>query len=950
MPAKITKDVLESYLNCKYKGHLKLTGQQGTKSDYETLLIEMRAKVRLAAIDKILASRPVEEIPRNIPLTTSALKQGASFLLDATLDDDLVSITFVGLKKVDGPSKLGDFHYIPMIFHEGQKVRKEQKFLLELYGLLLSHLQGHMPVQGIIWHGKECKATRVRLNADLRRTERLFRDLKEICSAASPPKLILNDHCQVCEFRQRCHAQALQEDNLSLLRGLGEKEIKTYGKRGIVTLSQLAQTYRPRRKGKSAEVKDRHSHPLKALAIRDQKIYVFGNPQLPKSSVNVYFDIEGITEEGFVYLIGMIVVENESEKRYSFWADSEEQEGLIFDQFLTTISRYEMFTLFCYGGYERAFLQRMKSLSEKKELVDRLLKAMVHTLSLLYSNIYFPTYSNGLKGVGSYLGCSWSEQDASGIQSIVWRMKWEATLDDRWKQNLTTYNLEDCAALKRVTEFITGIPSTMDSSGKTPTAGHLPISQISELPSPFSRHDYGTPSFANADFQEINKCSYFDYQRDKVYLRTNKLLKRLCFKKKKQKKHLKAKEYTALSSTMCLHCGSSELDTVSKYKYRRVTLDLKVTAGGVRRIVSGAEANKYRCAKCSETFFPEQYTHMPRYGHSLKSWAIYEHVAHRTSFENIEESFRELFKLPVCFRHIQVFKAIMSGYYKATYDAILKKLISGKILLADETAVRVKKIGKGYVWVFTNLEEVIYIFKPTREWSFLHSTFKEFSGVLISDFYAAYDSLDCPQQKCLIHLIRDLNNDLISNPFDAEFKSLTSDFGQLLRSIIDTVDRYGLKCRHLMKHQKDVDKFIQSLSASSFSSEPAQTAQKRIIRYKDKLFTFLKSDGVPWNNNNAENAVKQFAHYRTIMDGKMTETGLNDYLVLQSIYQTCKRKGIGFLNLLLSQEVDLDKYSQNRPGVSRQAGIATLQPERAFFEKKLRKKHPTIDSQTSSQD
>src|SRR5580704_10299170 len=125
MPAKITRDVLESYLNCKYKGHLKLTGQQGTKSEYETLLTEMRAEVRLAAIDMILARHPGEEIPRNIPLTTSVLKQGASFILDASLEDDLVSLDFDGLKKVDGASKLGDFHYIPMIFHEGRQVRDE---------------------------------------------------------------------------------------------------------------------------------------------------------------------------------------------------------------------------------------------------------------------------------------------------------------------------------------------------------------------------------------------------------------------------------------------------------------------------------------------------------------------------------------------------------------------------------------------------------------------------------------------------------------------------------------------------------------------------------------------------------------------------------------------------------------------------------------------------------
>src|SRR5216684_2374574 len=119
MTTKITRDILESYLNCKYKGHLKLTGQQGTKSDYETLLTEMRAEVRLAAIDKILASRPEEAIPRNIPLTTAALKQGPSFILDPTLEDDFFSLAFDGLKKVDGPSKLGDFHYIPILFSEG---------------------------------------------------------------------------------------------------------------------------------------------------------------------------------------------------------------------------------------------------------------------------------------------------------------------------------------------------------------------------------------------------------------------------------------------------------------------------------------------------------------------------------------------------------------------------------------------------------------------------------------------------------------------------------------------------------------------------------------------------------------------------------------------------------------------------------------------------------------
>ena len=94
---------------------------------------------------------------RDIPLTAAALRAGPSFVLDATLEDDLLSLGFDGLKRVDGPSKLGDFHYVPMLFHEGRKVGKEQRLLLELYGLLLSRLQGQMPSSGIIWHGKECR-------------------------------------------------------------------------------------------------------------------------------------------------------------------------------------------------------------------------------------------------------------------------------------------------------------------------------------------------------------------------------------------------------------------------------------------------------------------------------------------------------------------------------------------------------------------------------------------------------------------------------------------------------------------------------------------------------------------------------------------------------------------------------------------------------------------------
>ena len=73
-----------------------------------------------------------------------------------------------------------------------------------------------------------------------------------------------------------------------------------------------------------------------------------------------------------------------------------------------------------------------------------------------------------------------------------------------------------------------------------------------------------------------------------------------------------------------------------------------------------------------------------------------------------------------------------------------------------------------------------------------------FKGVLISDFYTAYDSIGCPQQKCLIHLMRDLNDKILNSPFDEELKKIVIEFGNLLKPMIETVDKYGLK-KHFLK-------------------------------------------------------------------------------------------------------------------------------------------------------
>jgi hypothetical protein len=155
-----------------------------------------------------------------------------------------------------------------------------------------------------------------------------------------------------------------------------------------------------------------------------------------------------------------------------------------------------------------------------------------------------------------------------------------------------------------------------------------------------------------------------------------------------------------------------------------------------------------------------------------------------------------------------------------------------------------------------------------------------------------------------------MNLDLLNNPFDKELQSITEPFGALLRQIVGTIHQYGLKRRYLRRHEGDVAKFFQPLATQTYRSEAAEALRERLVKYQDKLFTFIRYDGVPWNNNNAENAIRRFGYYREDAAGRLREVGLMDYLVLLSICHTCHYKGISFLKFLLSRERDIDAFCQ----------------------------------------
>ncbi len=919
----ITGEIFQAFLNCETKSHLLSLGTVGAQREFADWQDRQVEKCKQDGFNR-LRVKYWEGEGLVYQGTPRDLKKAAFCLaVECSLQADGLQTQIHALEQLDPADQKKHGAYLPIRFVPREKVTSQDKLLLAFDALVLGAVSGRQPAFGKIVHGSEQKVIKVNLSELIGKAKAVVGKITAQQANASPPPLILNKHCTECEFKTRCRQIAVEKDELSLLSGLNEKERKKQHSKGIFTVTQLSYTYRPRRRPKRLAAKpDNFSHALRALAIRENKIHIAGSPKLNITGTPVYLDVEGVPDRDFYYLIGLRIKSGDAYVQYSFWANDAAEEKVIWAAFLQALAQIENPQLVHYGSYETIFLKRMKERYgnpvEGAVMLDQLVKEAVNVLSAIYAQIYFPTYSNSLKEIAPYLGFQWSENDASGLTSLIWRSEWELTEDADLKQKLVTYNAEDCAALERVTDIVAPLCQKPLETVRSKDTDIV----YADLMKRESQFRLGKNNFSMPELEHINQAAYWDYQRDKIYLRSNARLKRLSKRTDKAlAKALPVNKTIELPPPIC--CPQCEGTDIRNYRaVSRIVPDLKFDRYGVKRWVVKYQYYRYECQECLDTFLTPQKPWVGRgskYGPNLRSYIVYQIIELRTPHELITKGLNQLFGFTLL-RHgiVTHQKTIASQIYKTTCEGTLGKLVSGKLIHADETKINVK--GKdAFVWVFTSLEEVYYHYTETREGDFLQGLLRGFNGVLVSDFYAAYDSISCPQQKCLIHLLRDLNDDLLKQPFNEELKDLVREFALLLKPIIETVDRFGLKTHFLGKHKVFVERFYKELSKRDYQSEIAIYYKKRFEKYQDKLFTFLDYDGVPWNNNNAEHAIKAFASTRKVIDGTTTDKGIREYLILLSTYQTCKYKGVSFLKFLRSGEKDIDAFIKMGSPVSKQA-------------------------------
>ena len=921
----ITLDIVEAYSLCRRKAFLLQRGEPVcVPREFARITEEQEAANRQAHRARLAEEGEVVSFG-----VQAEMAAGREIVADAELTVDGLHARCDFLTKVTERSRFGRFSYEPVKVIGTYRASRPDALGLAYQGLVLGEVQGRQPSSGtLVLLGD--RPSKVKLVGKYKEAQQIVEALRLWANqpVGDAPSVVLNKHCPSCPFRDACLQQAEREDNLSLLDRMTAKLMRKYHEKGIFTVRQLSHIYKPRRSRKKAKRKVRHSLELQALAIRTGKIHVEHLPELTRNPVELFLDLEGIPDRDEYYLAGLLVCRGGEAAYESFWADDAPNEATMWSALVERLAAFPDSPVYHYGSYEKkAFATLAKRHGSGGGFSDRL----VNVASSVYGKIYFPVRSNGLKSMGRFLGAVWTDPQASGLQSLVWRYRWESTRDERFRQSLLLYNREDCEAVRLLVDRLDQIRRDAASD---------PTIEFASRP---KRHATETGREVHGQFERILESAHADTKGAAIRIRNRGTEEATEPRKKGAPKGHLAYTRIALSKAnkvvhvqskrTCNKCHCALVYDEEKIAYKTV-IDLVFSRNGCRKLVIRYEGRKGYCSTCHRHYNPPFLTrlHNKVFGHSLQAWSVYQRVVLRLPYDIITQVMEHLFGVGLSPSTVVNFLKYFAEYYAQTEAAILQAILKSDFVHVDETKLNIQGVNH-YVWVFTDGKHVVFRMTETREADIVREILAGYQGVLVSDFYPGYDSMPCRQQKCLVHLIRDINDELWKAPFDKELETFAVELQALLVPILEAVDRYRLKAWHLRKFLKDVIWFYDKhITGREYSSEQVRTFQKRFDRYRESLFTFLTQDGIPWENNMAERAIRQLAVQRKI-SGSFFKRSAVHYLLLLAISQSCRFQGKSFLKFLLSKTKDVDEFRRSRPiKYSSPVGVQQTKPAVATVE------------------
>ena len=214
--------------------------------------------------------------------------------------------------------------------------------------------------------------------------------------------------------------------------------------------------------------------------------------------------------------------------------------------------------------------------------------------------------------------------------------------------------------------------------------------------------------------------------------------------------------------------------------------------------------------------------------------------------------------------------------------------------------------NNGYVWTFSTPTERYFLRRGRGKAVVDEALGESFSGVLVSDFYAAYHHYDGPKQRCWAHLLRDIHDLVALYPKDTSLAQWAAAVHQLY---VEARSFTHPQARRRRTAQLAWERQLLAICQPFLADSSAVQGKlcRRIERHIKELFVFVAEPDVPADNNPAERSLRHLVISRKVSGGTRSEQGTESKMTLASIFGTWRAQGLNPLaacrQLLTSPQV-----------------------------------------------
>jgi len=343
----------------------------------------------------------------------------------------------------------------------------------------------------------------------------------------------------------------------------------------------------------------------------------------------------------------------------------------------------------------------------------------------------------------------------------------------------------------------------------------------------------------------------------------------------------------------CAHCGSDDLEPTSDFE-DHIVADIpepKLEWHRYRRHI-------HRCRCCQKTCQGRGDLELPgaHIGPRTRLLTAYGRAHLGISLGKTKDLLHDFFGLSVSRAGLLGHLRWAGQLFEPVVEELFERLRNSPVVQGDETGWRING-QTAWAWCFRDPKLALFLIDRHRSHDVIVRVLGEtFAGTLVSDFYAAYNGFDCPKQRCLVHLLRELAKLREELPW----QSVRAFIQPLITLFQDAIqlskDRAHLSADAFAQAKHRIHERFGDLLLGCRSKHPeCQRIWKRLFKYDNELFTFLDDPRVPADNNGCERDIRSLAAARNDGGVHRAEWSAAAFARIKSVIVTGYKNGVSFI-------------------------------------------------------